>query len=94
MANWYTSTDSDLSTLEDSTLGTYTDGLPDSYDLMQWYGSQDYPISTLTDSEMDDRIDGRAPLGPPWHIKTVTPSDNTQKSKGEWNIKTVYGEKN
>ena len=94
MADWYSTNDSDLALLEDSTLDDYTDGIPDSYDLTQWYGSQDYPLSTLDDAEMADLIDGRAPLGPPWHIKSVTISDYSYKSKGEWLIKTVYGEKN
>ena len=67
--DWFNSTDSDLSTLEDPTLEIYTDGIPDSYELTQWYGSQDYPISTLTDAEMDDLVDGRAPLQPPFHFE-------------------------
>ncbi len=37
---------------------------------------------------------GTSPPQTPWHIKTVTSSDNPQKSKGEWKIKTVYGEQN
>ena len=45
--DWFTSTDSDLAVLEDSTLDDYTDGIPDSYDLTQWYGSQDYFESAL-----------------------------------------------
>ena len=82
MADWYTSTDTDLAVLEDSTLDDYTDGIPDTYDLTQWYGSQDYPISTLTDDEMDDLVDGRQPAFVPFHVTWVGldiaggPSDN------------------
>ena len=80
--DWFNITDSDLAVLEDSTLDSYVDGIPDSYDLTQWYGSQDYPISTLTDSEMDDLVDGRQPAFVPFHVAWVgldiagVPSDN------------------
>lgn len=37
---------------------------------------------------------GMSPPQTPWHIKTVTTSNNPQKSKGEWKIKMVYGEQN
>lgn len=65
--DWFTSTDSDLALLEDSTLDDYTDGLPTSYDLTQWMYSEDYPLSLLTDAQMDDLIDGRTPARVPWH---------------------------
>ena len=74
--DWFTSTDSDLAVLEDSTLDDYTDGIPDSYELTQWYGSQDYPISTLTDSEMADLIDGRTPYFTPFRSDWVNPEFN------------------
>lgn len=65
--DWYTSTDSDLALLTDSTLDDYVDGLPTSYDLTQWMYAEDYPLSLLTDAQMDDLIDGRTPARVPWH---------------------------
>lgn len=69
--DWYTSTDSDLALLEDATLGDYTDGLPDSYDIAQWYGAQDYPLSTLDDAEMALVVDGNPPIFVPFHVEWV-----------------------
>lgn len=91
--DWFTSTDSDLAVLEDSTLDDYTDGIPDSYELTQWYGSQDYPISTLTDDEMDDLVDGRQPLFTPWHgtviISTILSDDGTPIASDGWHAENV-----
>ena len=91
--DWYTSTDSDLALLTDSTLDDYTDGIPDSYDLTQWYGSQDYPLSTLDDSEMEDLVDGRAPLLTPWHgtviVGAMLSDDGTPIASDGWRAENV-----
>lgn len=91
--DWFTSTDSDLALLEDSTLDNYVDGLPDSYDLTQWYGSQDYPLSTLDDSEMADLVDGRAPLFTPWHgtviVSTLLSDDGVPVASDGWHAENI-----
>ena len=91
--DWFTSTDADLALLEDATLGDYTDGLPDSYDLTQWYGSQDYPLSTLDDSEMADLVDGRAPLLTPWHgtviVSTLLSDDGLPVASDGWHAENI-----
>ena len=69
--DWYTSTDDDLALLTDSTLDSYTDGLPDTYDITQWYGAQDYPLSTLDDAAMALVVDGNPPIFVPFHVEWV-----------------------